>query len=218
MIHYDIVQGTPEWFAIRCGKVTGSRIADLMAKTKSGESASRARYMGELIAERLTGVPMMKSFVSADMLAGKEKEAEARAIYEFRYDVELVQIGFVDHPTIPMSGASPDSFIGENGGLEAKSPIIATHIETLTTKACPGNYYKQIQWNMACSARAWWDYISFCPELPEWGRLFVKRIERDDAMIAEIEKDVRRFQEELDAKLCALRSAYDLTACLKESA
>ena len=213
----DIVQGTAEWRAIRCGKVTGSRVADLTATTKSGVSASRARYMGELIAERLTGV-RTETFQSLDMLAGKEKEAAARWLYEFRYDVDIQQIGFVTHPKIPMSGASPDGYIGDTGGVELKCPIIATHIETLMTHKCPGNYLKQIQWNMACDGRAWRDYVSFCPEMPANMQFFVKRIPRDAAMIHDLEKQVVAFLVELDAKLCTLQSAYDLTAVLEKSA
>jgi len=212
-----MIQGSDEWYAIRCGKVTSSRIADLTATTKSGVSASRARYMGELIAERLTGVSS-KGFQSPDMLAGKEKEAEARALYEFRHDVDIQQIGFVHHPKIAMSGCSPDGFVGDNGGVEFKCPIVATHIETLMTHKCPSHYLKQIQWNLACDGRAWRDYVSFCPEMPANMQIFIKRVPRDDAMIADLEKHVVAFIVELDARLCALRSAYDLDAVLRESA
>ncbi len=205
---HDVQQGSDAWHQLRVGKVTGSRIADLMAQGKSGApSASRARYMGELIAERLTGVPT-KFFKSADMEAGTEKEPEARALYEFRFDVEVKQVGFIDHPRIEMAGCSPDGLVSIDGGVEIKSPIVATHIETLETKKCPGNYLKQIQWNLATSGRLYWDYVSFCPELPEAMRFFRMRIQRDSAMIVEMETQVRKFQADLEAKLATLKAAY----------
>ncbi len=207
MIHADLIQGSEEWLAYRCGRVTGSRISDLTRKTKSGDSATRARYMGELIAERLTRIPT-KTFKSSDMENGKEREPRARALYELRWDGEIETVGFIDHPTIEMAGCSPDGLMGPEGGVEIKCPIIATHLETLETKKCPLDYLKQIQWNMACSSALWWDYVSFCPELPARMQLFVARIDRDISWIADLETEVRKFLAELNAKLAALTAAY----------
>src|SRR5262245_12506754 len=124
------IQGTAEWHAERLGKVTASRIADVVAKTKTGWGASRANYMAELVAERLTGIPQ-DTYVNVAMQWGLDHEAEARAAYEFRRDVEVIEVGFVSHPDIAESGASPDGLIGIDGLVEIKCPNTATHIETL---------------------------------------------------------------------------------------
>lgn len=203
----EIVQGSPEWFAIRCGKVTASRIADMTAKTKTGWSASRATYMGQLVAERLTG-SIAPSFVSAEMQWGTDQEPNARAAYEFRTDRTVEQIGFVDHPTIANSGASPDGLVAADGLVEIKCPNTATHIETLLGRAVPERYVKQIQWQIACTGRQWCDFVSFDPRMPESMSLFVARIERDAAMIAELERHVVEFIAELDRKVADLTALY----------
>jgi putative phage-type endonuclease len=203
----DIVQGSPEWLAIRCGKVTASRVADVIARTKTGWGASRANYMAELIAERLTGQPA-QAFMNDAMRWGTEKEPEARTAYEFWHDVEVVQVGFVPHPSIAMSGASPDGLVGADGLVEIKAPNTATHLETLLSQTVPGKYVTQMQWQMACTGRAWCDFASFDPRLPTDMQLFVQRVERDDACIAKLEQDVTEFLAELDAKLAALNALY----------
>lgn len=207
----DIIQGSAEWKALRLGKVTASRVADLIAKTKSGWGASRANYMADLIAERLTGEPTA-SFTNAAMQWGTEKEPDARAAYEFRTDSEIALVSFVAHPQIADSGASPDALIGADGMVEFKCPNTATHIETLLNKSVPGKYVTQIQWQMACTGRMWCDFVSFDPRMPEIMRLFIKRVPRDNAMIASLEKDVREFLAEMDTKLAALRSGYEAKA------
>lgn len=205
----DIVQGSPEWFAIRLGKVTASRVADVVAKTKTGPAASRANYMAELIAERLTGEPAEK-FTNAAMQWGTEKEPEARAAYEFRTDATVTEIGFVVHPKIDASGASPDGLIGDDGLLEIKCPGTATHLETLLGQAVPAKYLTQMQWQMACTGRKWCDFASFDPRLPESMCLFVKRVVRDDKRISELENEVAGFLLEMSIKLSELNSLYGL--------
>ena len=204
----DIVQGSPEWHALRVGKVTASRVADVVAKTKTGWGASRANYMAELIAERLTGEPAA-SFTNAAMQWGAEKEPEARAAYEFRTDAEVAIVAFVDHPAIAMTGASPDGLVGDDGLIELKCPQTATHIETLLGEEIPAKYITQMQWQMACTGRKWCDFASYDPRLPENMRLFIKRIDRDDARIAELQTLVAAFLVELDGKVSALRSLYE---------
>lgn len=199
----EIIQGSPEWFAIRLGKVTASRVADVVARTKSGPSASRANYMAELIAERLTG-EVAPSFTNAAMQWGTEKEPEARAAYGFRTDSEVGQIGFVIHPQIADSGASPDGLIGEDGLAEFKCPNTATHIETLLTKAAPAKYLTQMQWQMACTGRKWCDFVSYDPRMPETMRLFIQRVERDEKLILSLENDVREFLDDMAKKLAQL--------------
>lgn len=203
----EIIQGSPEWFAMRRGKATASRIADVVAKTKTGWGASRANYMAELIAERLTGV-VAEGFTNAAMKHGTDTEPQALAAYEFLIGAEIERVAFIPHPTISMSGASPDGLVGDVGMIEVKCPNTATHLDTLLGEPIAGKYITQIQWQLACTGRAWCDFASFDPRLPEEMRLFVKRVPRDGALIASLEKDVSAFLAELDEKEAALRSRY----------
>lgn len=212
-----ITQGTAEWFAQRVGKVTASRVADVVARTKSGWGASRANYMGELIAERLTGVPA-PSFSNAAMQWGTETEPKARVAYEFLRDCDVTQVGFIDHPTIAMSGASPDGLVGDSGLVEIKCPNTSTHIDTLLSGAVPEKYEMQMLWQMACTGREWCDFVSFDPRMPPAMQLFVRRVERDDKALAELEKNVTQFLADLDAKVAALRTAYELKNTLESAA
>jgi len=107
-------QGSESWFQVRIGKVTASRVADVIAKTKTGYSASRDNYMAQLVCERLTG-QKGESFTNAAMQHGTETEPLARAAYEALKDVLVDEVGFVPHPTIEMAGASPDGLVGEDG-------------------------------------------------------------------------------------------------------
>ena len=201
-------QGSQEWLQDRCGKVTASRIADLMARTKSGYSASRANYASQLICERLTGC-VAPSFTNAAMIHGTETEPEARRAYEFYIDRDVVQVGFMPHPSIEMAGASPDGLIGDDGLLELKCPNSATHIETLLGGVIPDKYVKQMQFQMACTGRQWCDFASYDNRLPERMRLFVKRVDRDEELIGEIETAVRGFLAEIDETVAQLRVRYE---------
>lgn len=203
-----IEQGTQEWLQERCGKVTASRIADLMARTKTGWGATRANYMAQLVAERLTGT-VAPSFTNAAMIHGTETEPEARRAYEFFVDRDVQQIGFVPHPSIEMAGASPDGLVADDGLLELKCPNTATHIETLLSGTVPDKYLKQMQFQMACTGRQWCDFASYDNRMPERMRLFVRRVDRDAEAIAEIEREVSAFIGELDGKVEALRNQYE---------
>ena len=204
-------QRSDEWFAARLGKVTASRVADLMAKTKSGPSASRGNYMADLIVERLTGI-RPEGFTNAAMQWGTDTEPQARAAYEFLTDASVVEDGFVLHPIISDFGASPDGLIGDLGLLEIKCPNTAAHIETLLTGEVPGKYVTQMQAQMACTGRAWCDFVSFDPRMPGDMQLFVRRVARDDAFIAQMEGEVTSFLAELAQKLDALRLRYAVAA------
>lgn len=208
-------QGTPEWHDARRGKVTASRVADVMAKTKSGYSASRANYMAELLCERLTG-ETAPCFMNDAMRWGTEKEPEARAAYAFRTDADVAEIAFVIHPSIPMAGASPDGLIGADGMLEIKCPNTATHLDTLASGKPAGKYVTQMQWQMACTGRQWCDFVSYDPRLPENLRFFLTRIDRDAALIADMETEVSAFLSELDARIDDLNARYG--AQLKKAA
>ena len=196
-------QGTDEWFAIRVGKVTASRVADVIAKTKSGYSASRDNYMAQLVCERLTG-QKGESFTNAAMQHGTETEPLARAAYEALRDVLVDEVGFVPHPSIHMAGASPDGLVGDNGLLEIKCPNTATHIETLLSESVPTKYYTQMQFQLACTGREWCDFVSFDNRLPQELQLFVKRVPRDSMYIRLMEDEIVKFLNELDIKIAQL--------------
>lgn len=198
-----IEQGTPEWFAARLGNVTASRVADVIAKTKSGYSASRDNYMAQLICERMTNT-VAESFSSAAMQWGTETEPLARAAYESYADVLVDQIGYVPHPWLSRAGASPDGLVGADGLLEIKCPNTATHIETLLSETVPTKYITQMQWQMACTGRLWCDFVSFDPRLPDAFQLFVKRVERDAEYIAMLEKEVGLFLRKIENKIFKL--------------
>jgi len=193
-------QGSDAWFNIRIGKVTASRVADVLAKTKTGYSTTRDNYMAQLVCERLTG-QKGESFTNAAMQHGTETEPLARAAYEARYDVLVDEVGFVSHPTIEMSGASPDGLVGDDGLIEIKCPNTATHIETLLSESVPNKYYTQMQFQIACTGRKWCDFVSFDNRLPTELQMFVKRVPRDDMYIKLIEDEIVKFLAELDTKI-----------------
>lgn len=202
-----IVQGSEEWFAARCGKVTASRVADVIARTKTGYGASRANYAAELIAERLTNTTA-PSFTNAAMQWGTDQEPNARSAYEQATGVVVDLIGFVDHPEVAMSGASPDGLISVDGLVEIKCPNTATHLETLLGGKVPEKYNTQMQWQMACTGRAWCDFVSFDPRLPSSMSLFIRRVTRDVSMILDLETEVSLFLREIDEKVRRLRDMY----------
>jgi putative phage-type endonuclease len=196
-------QRSEAWFTQRLGKVTASRVADVIAKTKSGYSASRDNYMADLIVERLTG-QKASSFSNAAMEWGTEQEPAARAAYS-AYTGELVEeVGFIDHPSVPMSGASPDGVVGE-GLVEIKCPATATHLDTLLAGTVPSKYIPQMQWQMACTNTRFCDFVSYDPRLPDHLRLFVKPVRRDNEYIAMLETEVTKFLTELEEKLTQLQ-------------
>lgn len=200
-----IEQRTADWFSARCGRVTASRVADVLARTKTGVSASRATYAAQLVCERLTGA-VEQGFTNSAMQWGVDNESAARDLYSFEAGVDVAEVGFVVHPSIAMAGASPDGLVGNDGLVEFKCPNSATHIETLTTERVPAKYVSQMQWQMACTGRAFCDFASFDPRLPAELRLFVKRVERDDALIAEMEREVIAFLAEVDATVAKLQA------------
>jgi putative phage-type endonuclease len=203
----EIIQGSPEWHQLRLGKVTASRVADVVAKTKSGYSTSRANYAAQLIAERLTGTPA-ESFTNAAMQHGTETEPEARSAYEFYQGVTVREVAFVPHPRIEQAGCSPDGLVGDDGLVEIKCPQTATHLETLLGQAVPGKYETQMQFQMACTGAKFCDFVSYDPRMPENMRLFIKRVDRDDKRIAELESEIASFLLELAVKLSQLNTLY----------
>jgi putative phage-type endonuclease len=207
-----IEQRTEEWFQQRLGKVTASRISDVIAKTKTGVSTSRQNYLIQLVSERLTG-KKGDSFVNQAMLDGIERESAARALYERTRGVSVTEVGFFDHPVIKNSGASPDGAVnaeedGKYAGLiEIKCFIETTHTNTLMSKEVPSKYKSQIQWQMASVSPnvKWCDFISYNPNFPDTMQLFVARVDRDDTYIAELEAEVIKFLDEVDQTILKLK-------------
>lgn len=198
-------QRTEDWFAARLGKVTASRVADVLARTKTGYSASRANYLTQLVLERVTGTKS-EGFTSAAMQWGIDQEPFARAAYEASKGVLVDEVGFIPHPTIEASGASPDGLVGADGMVEIKCPDSKTALECwLSADPVESKYFTQMQWQMACAGRFWCDYVVFDPRMPAKAQLFVHRVERDEKWIKETEVEVKKFLAEVDAKVAALR-------------
>lgn len=201
-------QRTPEWFAERTGKVTASCIYKVMAKLRDGKpGADRTNYHAQLVTERLTG-EVAESFTNGAMQWGTDTEPQARAMYSFHAGEPAVETGFVPHPSITMSGASPDGLVGALGLVEIKCPNSATHIATLTGAGIDRKYLLQMQWQIACTERQWCDFASFDPRLPLEMQLHVVRVQRDDALIEEIEGEVVKFLADVDATVADLRARY----------
>jgi putative phage-type endonuclease len=199
-----IEQGSPEWLAIRLGKVTASRIADVMAKGKSGEAATREDYRTELVVQRLTNEPG-ESFTNAAMEHGVAYEPIARITYEAQANVFVEQVAFVDHPTIEWFGCSPDGLVGETGLVEIKCPASKTHIKYLLGGKPPAKYVPQMQCQMAVTGREWCDFVSYDPRLPEDLQLFVVRLERDVSYIMAMEEEVDKFLKEVSGMYSKLK-------------
>ena len=203
----DLMQGTPEWLAARAGSLGASQVADALAKTKSGWGASRAAVMSQLARERLTGRPT-EGFCSAAMQRGKDLEPQARAMYSFMFGHDVTEIAMVKHPAIAGSHCSPDGLCGDDGLVEIKCCGDARHHEILSGSPPEERYVKQCLWQLACTDRRWVDLAYFNPDWPEEMQLKVHRIERDVALIAEIEAEVTAFLSELDATVAELSAAY----------
>lgn len=193
-------QGSTEWFAARLGKVTASRVADVIAKTKTGYSTSRENYMAQLVCERMTGT-QGESYSNAAMQWGTDQEPLARAAYEAAKDVLVDEVGFIVHPTIIAAGASPDGLVGDDGLIEIKCPNTATHIDTLLSDKVPSKYNTQMQWQMACTGRKWCDFVSFDPRMPEGLQLFIQRVDFDEQYVKMLEAEITEFLGELETKI-----------------
>lgn len=199
-------QRTDEWFAARCGCVTASRLSDVMAKTKSGYSASRKNYMMDLICQRLTG-KSEQGFTTAAMQRGTELEPVARERYILnQFDADVIEVGFIPHPTIEWFGASPDGMVNDDGLLEIKCPNTATHVDTLRTGKPKREYILQMHAQMMCTGRNWCDFVSFDDRLPENLAYFETRIELDSELVISITDEVTLFLTELENELEAIKN------------
>jgi putative phage-type endonuclease len=202
-------QRSDEWYEARRGKVTASRINDILKTIRNGNyAASRRNYAAQLVTERLTGKVEVPAYSNEYMEWGKEQEPVARDKYVEKTGANVEEVGFIDHPTIANAGASPDGLIGEDGLLEIKCFIKANHIELLLTEEVKEQYRLQMLWQMACTGRKWCDFVSYNPELPEDMQLFVKRFERDDEEIRQLEQEIKWFLDEVDATVKELEKKY----------
>lgn len=203
-------QGSFEWHQARLGCVTASRVADVVSRTRSGYGAPRQAYMRQLVAERLTGVPVVIAPTSA-MRWGLEMEDYAVEAYEDATGLVTQTVGFLRHSLLAYAGASPDRLVGDDGLLEVKCPTTVTHIDTLLSLEPAGRHVLQMQWQLACSGREWCDFVSYDPRMPEAHACFITRIARDDEMIAQLEAEVGIFLGEVEHKLGALERAAKLS-------
>ena len=201
-----IAQGTPEWFAQRLGNVTASRMSDVLAKGKSGEAVTRQKYRMQIIAERITGL-VAESFTSAAMEWGTEQEKFARIRYEADTGYFVDEAEFYTHPTIKWLGASPDGLLNDTGGLlEIKCPNTQTHLGYMLDKKAPAAYINQMQTQMWVTGRAWCDFVSYDPRVPERLQLFIVRLNRDDALIERMEVEVHKFLSEVEEAINVLEN------------
>lgn len=203
----QLIQGSREWLEARCGSLGASQVHDALTKTKSGWGASRENLLWQLVVERLSGQPT-ETFQSAAMLHGTLTEPEARCAYSFFQDADVTEVGLVPHPTITHTHASPDGLVGADGLLEIKCMQPKGHGELLKSEKIPPRYLTQMAWQLACTGRQWCDFVAYQPDFPEAMRLFVRRVERDDKVIAELEAEVAKFLSEVDKTVDFLTRKY----------
>ena len=207
----ELIQGSDEWLAARCGSLGASQVHDALAKTKSGWGASRGNLLWQLTVERLTGKPT-ETFVNAAMMHGTLTEPEARDAYAFFKDADVTEVGLVLHPRIQRTHASPDGLVGDDGLLEIKCMQSKGHGELLKSEKIPARYLTQMNWQLSCTGRQWVDFVAYQPSFPESMRLFVRRIERDDKAITELETEVEKFLAEVEANIESLTRKYEEAA------
>jgi len=201
-----VEQGTPEWHQLRLGKVTASRVADILAKTKTGPSASRQNYLIELALQRTTGI-IQESYSNAAMEWGTQTEPQARVAYEVNTNNFVDQVAFIDHPSIEWFGCSPDGLVSDRGLVEIKCPNSTTHWEYFKFNRPPQKYVIQMQAQMAVTGRDWCDFISFDPRMPERSQLLIVRVDRDEAFIAEMEKQIKQFLSEVEVEVNLMKGS-----------
>lgn len=191
----------PAWWAARLGKVTASRVADVCAK---GKGATRDNYMAQLICEVLSQKPT-ESFTTPAMQWGIDQEPHARAAYSAKTGNLVDEVGFIDHPEIEGAGASPDGVVEEDGLIEIMCQSLANSLDFILTEKIPSRYRMQVQFQMACTAREYCDFVSYDPRLPEHLQLKVVHVERDQEEIDFLEGEVKAFLAEMNERLEKLK-------------
>jgi len=195
-----VQQGTAEWHQLRLGKVTASRVADILAKTKTGASASRGNYLIELALQRVTKT-IEESYTNAAMEWGTATEPQARVAYEVKTGNFVDQVAFVNHPTIDGFGCSPDGLVGDSGLIEIKCPNSATHWSYIKANEPPNKYFIQMQAQMAVTGAKWCDFVSFDPRMPERSQLLIVSVPRDPEFILFMETEIKQFLSEVEAEV-----------------
>lgn len=193
-----MMQRTDDWYAVRCGKITASRIKELTAKPKTGQKLNAVLL--QLLSERLTG-QWTQTPISHEMQWGIDNEELAKMTYELTMFCTVADAGFIPHPSIAMSGASPDGLVGDDGLIEIKCPKSTTHLNTLLMSEVPSEYLPQMMWQLACTGRQWCDFVSFDPRLLKELQIKIIRVMRDEEMIAKLESEVIKANEILDSKI-----------------
>lgn len=199
MIIHDVEQGTPEWFAIRLGRVTGSAMSSVLAK---GQGKTRASLMYKLIGEKITGEPT-EGYGNQHMERGTMLEPDAREIYEQINGIKCEIVGFITEDFSGNTvGFSPDALVGDDGIAEIKTKLPHIQAELLISGRVPPEHTAQIQCGLWVTGRRWLDFISYWPGMP----LFIKRVERDETYIATMAQEVAAFYAELNEKLEKIRA------------
>jgi putative phage-type endonuclease len=196
----SVQQGTAEWHQLRLGKVTASRVADILAKTKSGASASRNNYLIELALQRVTKT-IEPSYTNDAMAWGTATEPQARVAYEVTTGNFVDQVAFVDHPTIVGFGCSPDGLVGSDALIEIKCPSSATHWSYIKANEPPQKYVIQMQAQMAVTGAKWCDFVSFDPRMPERSQLLIVQVPRDPDFILFMETEIKQFLSEVETEV-----------------
>ena len=195
-----VQQGSEAWHQLRLGKVTASRVADLLAKTKTGPSASRGNYLIELALQRVTKT-IEESYTNAAMEWGTQTEPQARVAYEVKTGNFVDQVAFIDHPTIAGFGCSPDGIVASDGLIEIKCPNSATHWSYIKANEPPNKYFIQMQAQMSVTGAKWCDFVSFDPRMPERSQLLVVRVMRDPEYIVYMEAEISTFLKEVEKEV-----------------
>jgi hypothetical protein len=216
VIVHRVTQRTPEWFALRAGKLTGSAAKDMLASIKSGEAAARRDLRYKLVAERLSGQSQEDTYINGAMQWGIDHEDEARVAYEAATGQLVDVVGFVQHDTLAL-GTSPDGLVGDDGLLSLKCPKTATHIRYLREGAEPAEHAAQNTHELVLTGRAWIDFVSYDPRLPEPLRLFIVRVTRTDIERAEYQKKAEAFLDECQREIDTLATLTNLRGQLEQA-
>ena len=199
MSNEELVQGSEQWHAARNGMITASRLADIMKKTKYGESTYKTRLRFQLAIERVSGKSASDTVMNKAMYDGVEREPDARTLFEAITGKEVALCGSFDHPEIVNTSASPDGLIrAEPAVLEIKCPTHVTHAKNLLSETMPRNYEYQVQWQIACTESEYAYFASYHPDFPPELRLKWVKVLRDNMMILDIEEAVREFDAEVE--------------------
>lgn len=194
-------QRTNEWLEARLGKVTASKIADVMA---GGRGVTRENYLNDLITETLIGP--QENYTNSYMEWGIEHEPKARLMYQLLTGETVEEVGFIDHPSIKLAGASPDGLVGDDGLVEIKCPASKTHNQFLLDQKIPKKYDLQMLWQMECTERKWCDFVSYDPRFPDPLKMVIKRVRFDEEKAVQVREKVLEFIGELESKLAQIQN------------